>query len=198
MTETDVADLVALRRALRLARRAVTPDAQQTAAARVAARIVALPAYAAACTIAVYLARDGELDPAPLAARARTDGKALLLPVLAPGAGAMTFAEWPEDAALLPNRYGIPEPVGTAHRPAAALDLVLTPLVGFDVCGGRLGMGGGYYDRTFAFLLGAPRPARPCLLGLAHACQRVARLDARPWDVPLDAVVTDDGVYAPA
>lgn len=199
MSESEsVAELVTLRQRLRAARRALSPSAQQLAAAAVAARIRALPAYASAGSVAVYLARDGELDPAPLATLARADGKTLLLPRLLPAAGAMDFAEWPADAPLVANRFGIPEPDGTPLHAPEAVDLVLTPLVGFDAHGGRLGMGGGYYDRSFAFLLAQSRPSRPYLVGLAHACQCVDRLETRPWDVPLDAVVSDTGVYPQA
>ncbi|HNM43397.1 5-formyltetrahydrofolate cyclo-ligase [Plasticicumulans sp.] len=200
MTEETASaiDVIALRRHLRAARRALSPAAQQAAAEAVAVRIRALPAYAAARSIAVYLACDGELDPAVLVAGARRDGRTLLLPRLLPEAGRMDFAEWPADAPLVANRFGIPEPEGTPLHAPEAVDLVLAPLVGFDAHGGRLGMGGGYYDRSFAFLLARPRPSRPYLVGLAHACQRVDRLEVRPWDVPLDAVVSDTGGYPQA
>ena len=65
------------------------------------------------------------------------------------------------------------------------------PLVGFDRLGHRLGMGGGFYDRTFA--AESWRFRRPCLIGVAHDCQEVEQLSAQPWDVPLDALVTPSG-----
>src|SRR5690606_22657406 len=103
------------------------------------------------------------------------------------------------------GRYGILEPrLRAAAAPARALDLVLLPLVGFDARGNRMGMGKGFYDRTFAFrrrpesVAGAEGAARgrgrPRLLGLAHDCQRVDALPAAPWDVPLDAVATPRGL----
>src|SRR5690606_40461575 len=64
------------------------------------------------------------------------------------------------------------------------------PLVAFDARGNRLGMGGGFYDRTFARAPRA-RTLRPRLVGLAHHFQQVASLPAEPWDIPLDAIATD-------
>ena len=71
------------------------------------------------------------------------------------------------------------------------LDLVLVPLVGFDPQGNRLGMGGGFYDRTFAYRGRRKHTSRPCLIGLAHECQRVEHLPCAGWDIPLDGVITD-------
>ena len=66
----------------------------------------------------------------------------------------------------------------------ADMKLVFMPLVGFDILGGRLGMGGGYYDKTFA-------TRESLLVGLAHDCQKVDSLPIESWDVPLDAIATD-------
>src|SRR5690606_17806228 len=91
-----------------------------------------------------------------------------------------------------PNRFGIPEPVidGGALLEPAALDLVVVPLVGFDARCHRLGMGGGWYDRSFAFR--HARPAPPLLAGAGFAFQQVdGELPREAWDVQLDAVCTD-------
>lgn len=90
------------------------------------------------------------------------------------------------------NRFGIPEPLGKAVAPQR-LDAVCVPLVGFDGRGRRLGMGGGFYDRTFAVNARKKRGnARgPRLIGLAHACQQVGRLPHEDWDVRLTGVVTE-------
>jgi 5-formyltetrahydrofolate cyclo-ligase len=109
------------------------------------------------------------------------------------------FIEHREGERLTRNRFGIPEPA-LRHRRIAlpwALDLILVPLVGFDVQCRRLGMGGGFYDRTLAYLRQRRYWRRPRLVGLAHECQRVERLDSRPWDVPLDMVVTEERIYDP-
>jgi 5-formyltetrahydrofolate cyclo-ligase len=95
------------------------------------------------------------------------------------------------DSQLTPNRFGILEPDHRAgHKmPPHLLDIVLLPLVGFDRHGGRLGMGGGFYDTTFAFHQG--KKTKPWLLGLAHSCQEVDELELAAWDIPLYGVVTD-------
>lgn len=182
-----------LRRALRARRRELDAGFRAEAAARVASRIASQPAFTSAQRVAVYIAFDGELDPAPLVDIARACGKDVLLPVLQ-GDQAMHFGLWPAAAELSSNRFGIPEPHATERFAARDVDLVLTPLVGFDAQCGRLGMGGGFYDRTFAFLLDDAE-ARPRLFGLAYDCQRVEQLPRQPWDVPLAAVVTEAAVY---
>ena len=96
------------------------------------------------------------------------------------------------------NRYGIPEPAHpnkARNFPLRSLDLVLMPLVGFDTQGNRLGMGGGYYDRSFAFLHRHSHWRKPHLMGTAYEFQRLSKLDAQPWDVPLDAIVTEANLY---
>ncbi|MBV6415970.1 MAG: hypothetical protein CMLOHMNK_00497 [Steroidobacteraceae bacterium] len=93
------------------------------------------------------------------------------------------------------NRYGITEPSRTAPTVRAVeLDIVLVPLVGFDARGVRLGMGGGYYDRAFAFRRHRWHPSRPRLIGIAFACQQVEALPATSHDLRLDAVITERGL----
>ncbi len=91
------------------------------------------------------------------------------------------------------NRYGISEPQGAGFARLRSLHVILVPLVGVDARGNRLGMGAGFYDRALGRLhSGAWR--RPMLVGIAHSCQQVERLDAQPHDVPLDALVTERGI----
>ncbi|MFZ5723629.1 MAG: 5-formyltetrahydrofolate cyclo-ligase [Pseudomonadota bacterium] len=190
MPRTEAADL---RRTLRARRRALGKPQQRAAARRLCRRVVASPQYRAARRIALYLAADGEIDPAPLTVRALRDGKHVYLPVLHPlTRNRMLFVRYRAGVALRRNRYGIPEPRARRERAAPwQLDLVLTPLVAFDRAGNRLGMGGGYYDRTFARTQAGRWPRRPVLCGLAHRLQEVAELPARPWDIPLARVFTD-------
>src|SRR5690242_17708115 len=153
----------ALRRQLRASRRALTPEARRLASVAAALKLCESPAYREARRISVYMAMDGELDPTPLVMRARSDRREVYLPVLPPLDGPMSFRLYLPDSQLLTNRFGIPEPVSAeGGRVAKDMDLVVTPLVGFDLAGNRLGMGAGFYDRTFGFLKHMPAP-RPLL-----------------------------------
>lgn len=186
-----------IRKALRRRRRSLSRHQQRQAASALAQRLMASPALYRARHIGIYLANDGEIDPAPYVTAARQRGVQFYLPVLHRFRdGHMEFAPYNETTPLQPNRFGIPEPVfkGGHGRPTWALDAVLMPLVGFDLEGGRLGMGGGFYDRTFEFVRQTPRLA-PKLIGLAHEIQRVVRLPIEPWDIPLDGIVTEQCRY---
>jgi 5-formyltetrahydrofolate cyclo-ligase len=106
----------------------------------------------------------------------------------------MHFAELSTDAPLARNFFGIREPQLGARIDPRHLDLVLTPLVGFDDRGVRLGVGRGYYDRCFRFLHGRIHWRRPKLLAVAYELQRVPTLPQQSWDVPLYGVVTELGI----
>jgi 5-formyltetrahydrofolate cyclo-ligase len=180
-----------LRRVMRARRRRLSPAQQRRAADQVARRLAQRPWFSNARSVACYIAADGEIDPLPLLHRALAAGKRVYLPVLERGAR-LRFAEYRNGARMRRNRFGIPEPTGRRHCRPQQLDLVLLPLVAFDRRGARLGMGGGFYDRTFAFLRAGGR-RKPRLLGLAHHFQEVAQLPLEPWDVPLAAIVTERG-----
>lgn len=181
------------RRRLRERRRALIGAERRVAQARLARELLRLPAYRRARCIAVYFGIDGEVDLDSVIADARRRHKAVFAPVLA-GAG-LRFVEIPAQRALSPNRYGIPEPRHGRQLDPRRLDLVLTPVVGFDCRGTRLGMGKGYYDRTFAFLKLRGRWIRPKLVGIAFAFQELSAIVAQSWDVRLWAAVTDRGVH---
>jgi 5-formyltetrahydrofolate cyclo-ligase len=103
----------------------------------------------------------------------------------------LRFSPWRPGDALVTNRYGIPEPdvAASPALDAQAMSLVVLPLVGFDANGQRLGMGGGWYDRSFAFR--NEHPAPPWLVGAAFATQQVDAIAAEAWDVALDAICTE-------
>ena len=186
-----------LRRELRARRRSLNPAQQRRAALALARQLLRHPQVRRSKHIALYLPNDGEIDPGAFVRVARRMGKLCYLPVLHPVyKNRLWFFRFDETTVLVPNRFGIPEPQHhkTARRSAQALDVVLLPLVGFDSAGGRLGMGGGFYDRTFSFKHGQ-RYASPYLIGLAHECQRVPSLPVASWDVPLNGVVSDRAIY---
>lgn len=177
----------AIRQQMRARRRALSPRAQKQAAYALSRHLLRQPHLHGTVRVALYLAADGEIDTRVLMTRLAALGKQLFLPVLRPN-GSLWFRRYPARR-MHRNRFGILEPIGTNVQPRQ-LDLVCMPLVAFDRRGGRLGMGGGFYDRSFAFLLKRMR-IRPRLVGLAHHFQEVGRLPLAEWDVPLDAVVTD-------
>lgn len=182
----------ALRRELRARRRSLGARERRGAALELLDRLLGSTLLRCARRVAVYLPADGEIDPAPIAAHLLDRGARIHLPVIDPmprGSARLRFAPVRPGVTMTRNRFGIAEPQGTGSVAGWTLDLVLLPLVGFDRRGGRLGMGGGFYDRTFD--LDRPRPMRPRLVGLAHACQEVDQLPLAAHDVPLDALVTD-------
>ena len=143
--------------------------------------------------MAVYLAVDGEADPAAIAVDALARGQRVYAPVL--HRETLRFARLTADTPLQENRFGILEPATAACIDPRQLDVVLAPLVAFDDSGTRIGMGGGYYDRCFSFLRERTRWLRPKLIGLAYEFQRQRTIPRSAWDIPLWAAVTEQGTY---
>lgn len=142
--------------------------------------------------LAAYAPFRGEPDLMPALAEMHRAGRRIHLPVLRDRE--LEFRRWLPDAPMRENRYGIPEPVSGRACPPDRLALVFAPLVGFAPSGARLGMGAGYYDRTFAFCREPHRDHRPLLVGTAYGLQEVDDLPVQDWDVLLDAVITEEGV----
>lgn len=186
-----------LRAQLRAQRRAV-PLHERASASRQFARILRRSKLLhPGRRIAVYLAHDHEADPRMVVRLARRNHCQLYLPAIADYRGRrMEFRRYASEAQLRPNRYGIGEPQRAAPRVAVRhLDLILVPLVGVDPHGTRLGSGAGFYDRCLHHLRAGRRWRRPKLLGLGYEFQRVGGLAAGAWDVPLDALLTEQALY---
>jgi len=187
-----------LRTQLRKARRALTLPQQRQAARGLYRQLAQTPLFRRARHIALYIPNDGEIDPRMLLRAAQRHGKKTYLPVLSAWPRTkMVFQRVRPGEKFTPNRFRIPEPrVNIARqRVVWALDLILLPLVGFVELGGRLGMGGGFYDRSLAYQARRKTWQKPVLLGLAHECQKVDRLAQASWDVPLQGTVTDKRWY---
>ena len=198
MTEPATPTRPQLRRLLRKARRELSPCAQRLAARGLYQQLAQHPLFRRAKHIALYLPTDGEIDPRLLLREAQRRGKTTYLPVLSAWPRTkMVFQRLSPGEKLQPNRYRILEPrINHARqRKVWALDLVLLPLVGFDETGGRLGMGGGFYDRSLAYQARRQSWRKPTLLGLAHECQKVGSLAQASWDVPLQGTVSDKQWY---
>lgn len=182
-----------LRQRLRHARQQLTTPQQVSAAQCLLDQAVQADLLIGCTSVALYWAQDGEIDPIRIAQTAWHKNIPVYLPVIDPlHTGVMRFHQWLPDSTMATNRFGIPEPQNTAEIAAHSLHTVMLPLVGFDAHGNRLGMGGGFYDRAFAFTLSANTIR---LIGLAHACQKVAELPCENWDIPLHGVLTDQGFY---
>ncbi len=187
-----------LRRQMRAARRTLTAQQQQQAANGLARLLKRYPPLLRSQRVGLYLPNDGEIDPRPLLDMLWARGKDVYLPVLHPiRHNRLWFVQHHPGAKLKKNMFGICEPDPHLNRRVTpwSLDLVLLPLVAFDAQGGRLGMGGGFYDRTFAYQQQRAGLQRPRLIGLAHELQRVERLPVASWDIPLSAIVTDQQIY---
>ncbi|HBM3014522.1 TPA: 5-formyltetrahydrofolate cyclo-ligase [Klebsiella michiganensis] len=178
-----------IRQQIRQRRRALTPEQQTQFALQAADRMMAYPPVLLAQTVAVFLSFDGELDTRPLIDQLWRAGKRVYLPVLHPfSPGDLLFLHYHPSSDLVVNRLNIREPKLDVRDvlPLSQLDVLVTPLVAFDAAGQRLGMGGGFYDRT----LQNWRQHRLQPVGYAHDCQQVDALPTEQWDIPLPAVIT--------
>ncbi|MCJ8341010.1 MAG: 5-formyltetrahydrofolate cyclo-ligase [Pseudomonadales bacterium] len=187
-----------LRRQMRDARKALSAEQQQLSGASLLHHLQQLNSFNSAEHIALYLASDGEIDPQSVIDHCWAMGKQVYLPVLDPDLhNQLLFVHYHNNTLMCRNKYAIEEPATPYQKsiPAAELDLVLLPLVAFDDQGNRMGMGGGYYDRSFAFMLETATDCAekhlPVLIGLAHQLQQVDKLAVESWDIPLSGIVTN-------
>ena len=189
MTETK-SDLRARMRIERKRLKAAHPDAGRETVVGVHALLGSLTFEPH--TVALYLPLGSEIDPAPLAEEFHRRCLKLALPRVDASGEAMTFRAWRPGDATEPDLQGCNAPLATAE--IVEPDLFILPLVAFDRTGGRLGQGGGYYDRTLAALRGH---VRPVFVGLAFAGQEVPRVPIDAHDQKLDGILTERG-YMPA
>jgi len=147
-----------------------------------------------ASRIAIYLSNDGELSTTSFIDWCWQNKKDVYLPVVHPfSSGNLLFLRYQPTTELLSNAYGILEPKldVTKVSPLAELDVICTPLVAFDTTGARLGMGGGFYDRSLAHW----QQTKLYPIGLAHDCQLVENVPMESWDVPLPEIITPSKPY---
>ena len=184
-----------LRQRNRKLRAALDEKQLATAADRLSRRLLALDEYRQAKRIAAYFAVNGEIDLSPVIDHALANGKQVFLPNL--DRQALRFSPYFHGQKMRVNKFRLPEPdVGDDEMLSPdELDLVLAPLVVFDAERNRIGMGGGYYDRSFEFRKQADI-SKPTLIGVAHEIQKVDKLVPQAWDVRLDMVLTDEAQYA--
>lgn len=185
----------ALRRALKAQRTALTPEARERHHRHIARHLEALLSQRHPLQrVALYLASPNEADLSPWVESVQASGLQLFAPVVGAQVGQMDFYPIETDTLIRQGRLGLREPVVQRDdRPIDPdkLDVALVPLLGFDDHGQRLGMGGGFYDRYFS-----SAEQRPWIVGIAYDIQRLEKsLPSEPWDVMLDAVVTETGSH---
>jgi 5-formyltetrahydrofolate cyclo-ligase len=181
-----------LRKKLRELCRHISLAYRQEAALAAAKYIVNLPLFKQSERIACTLSTKNEFETSPLIEAIWQAKKRCYVPIVQEKKESpLHFARYQYGDALHHNRYSILEPVNSKEQLAPeAFDLVMVPLLGFDRQGHRLGMGGGYYDRTFAFLHNQPSK-KPQMIGLAYAAQEITALPFDAWDILLDGVLTE-------
>jgi len=148
--------------------------------------------FSKAKRVAFYHAVQGEADPSSLVNTISQSSKQFYLPILSTDKDqGLIFAPINKNTQYKNNQFSIPEPLVKKEEliNAAELDLVIMPLLGFDLLGNRLGMGGGYYDRSFSFKKNTQK--KPTLLGFAYDFQEIPNLEPEPWDIPFDMLVTE-------
>ncbi|MBE9539008.1 MAG: 5-formyltetrahydrofolate cyclo-ligase [Proteobacteria bacterium] len=178
-----------MRSILRQRRQALSANAQATAGNGVTQQVFELPEWQGVQRIAIYHAADGEIDTKAIIQHCHRQEIQVYLPVMG-AARSIVFARYCPGEALIQNSFGLFEPpAGAPLCPVANLDIIFLPLVAWDSGGGRLGMGGGYYDRVLAGSTGS------LLVGMAHQIQEVEKVPRDSWDIPLNAIVTDTATY---
>ncbi|PKI17016.1 5-formyltetrahydrofolate cyclo-ligase [Colwellia sp. 12G3] len=183
-----------LRKEVRERRNALSVTQQSHAAIALTASLSNHGKIQQAKRIAIYLSNDGELSTTNFIDWCWQNSKDVYLPVVHPfSSGNLLFLHYQQDTKLVHNVYGILEPKLDVTKvcPLEQLDVICTPLVAFDETGARLGMGGGFYDRSLAYW----QQTKLYPLGLAHDCQRVEKVPIESWDIPLPEIITPNKNY---
>lgn len=197
MEDTKVNIRQQIRAKYRQKRNLLSAQQQASGADKILSVCLESTSLVSANNVACYLANDGEVSPSKIINYCRQHNKRVLLPVLHPFTkGHLLFVDYQLDSPMRANRYGIQQPIVTTANlcPLEKIDLIMAPLVAFDLKGNRLGMGGGYYDRTLAPILRDTLATK--LIGLAHNCQQAPELPTDGWDIPLQGIVTPERFFS--
>jgi len=190
MRRKDIPSTADIRLTILDARRNQLPERRIEASTVITERFLRSREFFAAKRIACYFPMVDEVDTRAIFERGWRAQKQLFAPVIR-RSRIMQFREVLRESTLKKNEYGIWEPVDGTPIDPRMLDVVVTPLVAFDVHGNRIGMGGGYYDRCFSFLRHRKQLLQPKLIGLAFDCQKIEKIAPNPWDIPLYRVYSD-------
>jgi 5-formyltetrahydrofolate cyclo-ligase len=144
----------------------------------------------------------GEVDTTPIINAIWQANKSCYLPIINPQSNgdALCFRKYLPDDDLKKNKFNIPEPLYDENYiiHPDQLDVVIMPLVGFDENCNRIGYGGGFYDRTFAFKSTHKKTAldaKPVMIGIAYEIQKIAFFIPEKWDIPLYKIITEENIY---
>lgn len=190
-----------IRNTIRQSRRALTPEQQTIASVHLNTRLSKIINKYNAKHVAVYLSNDGELNTINFIQWCWAQNIKTYLPVIHPfSKGHLLFLHYHQNTEMKANQYGILEPRLNVLDiiPTKALDIIFTPLVAFDETGNRIGMGGGFYDRTLAKWyqhLQENIKTKPQPIGIAHDCQKVEQIPVEIWDIPLPEIITPTQHY---
>ncbi|EKD74892.1 MAG: hypothetical protein ACD_44C00308G0007 [uncultured bacterium] len=184
-----------LRSRFRHHRQTLSPTQQRQCAIQITQHLYFHKLFKESQNIASYYAHQNEVETKGILEQAQQTKKIIYLPVLQNTTNTLLFSKYTPGEKLISNCYGIPEPENKNFIFSSKLELVLVPLLAFDMQGNRLGSGQGYYDRTFAFLKNDAECKKPVLVGLAYECQKVDCLPVEAWDIPLSYLVTEKKIY---
>ena len=167
-------------------RKGLAADEVRRLSGKVHQNLLSLPEFGSAKVIASYVAKKDEVQTAEILKQALASGKKVIVPRSDPSSVSLRFHEIRSLAELRPGAFGIPEPpTGSPTVPLAHADVVLVPMVAWDLGGHRLGYGKGYFDRELK------SRGEALGIGLGFEVQRRDSLPTTPTDVPMDAIVTD-------
>jgi len=186
---TDTAQST-LRRAAKNARAGLSVEQRRQASEKIASKIIASDLFDGAQNIACYIPLDTEVSTWPIIRRAWDMKKRVFAPVTKKNFQ-MVFCEFTDTGGLEANKWGLQEPKAGKRANLKQLDVVIAPVVAFDMNRNRIGMGGGFYDRAFSFLGDADDTIKPVLIGVAFDCQNVEKISPNPWDIRLFRIITE-------
>lgn len=180
-----------LRQKIRDLRKSISPESHAHYSSQLIDQFSKNERIKTASCVALYISVDGEIDTNGVIEWCLARGKKVAVPVLHPfSKGNLLFLNYDKNTIMVKNKYGIPEPELNVQTviPLDNIDILFTPMVAFDMKGNRLGMGGGYYDRTLQNY--HMHKSGPYPVGLALDIQEVEALPTEIWDVPLPEIIT--------
>ncbi len=180
-----------VRQSLRLKRQAIRAHKREQLAQQLLYQVRKINSIQHAQKVSLYSKHDNEIDTKHIYSLLKKQDVDIYFPIL--DGRKLKFAK--VGKYFKKNKFGISEPIATAILGAKQLDIIFMPLVGFDENKNRLGMGGGFYDRTLDFKKNPTNYRQPKLYGLAFDCQKIDKIDVQTWDIALDAVITPNKIY---